>query len=478
MSETKWNKKIEFTSKIEDVADSDPDSDTEGFEEIREMERKLDTIRNGKRGFTKLPFLESIYDIREPFSASDLDGISQFRAIGEAAAKQLEEDQAQREAVTSEQLERESREKINKISKNFMYYVKYMSKLTYNVSNDVIAAKFKTIAKSVAPKEKIDKDDQTRVAKMFDRVFTGLITIFIAYNLYFIYSVPTPPSGPGSNSVFDMIDNLPTIAFPLQCALTPIKIFLLAMSYVHDGMSFVPYKSLLFFICLGISYFFLNGGITRYFIDSFVMGIESMSSKKGWEKSIKQQNIKQDLSIILMILGCTITHIAKLVMITPNVIDPRAIVGWIAVFGISLLLLPVVKVIMGVIMFYMCMLSITKSKENGINFIQTMSDIDRELIGNLVFYDCEDDSSTIKKILKFLDKDLSKTLFKNLYLLILGPIFLYNIQASAKVKSNIMKGLANCISFTMLIAFASTNEFMREMLHRILRFFASKTDNE
>ena len=178
-----------------------------------------------------------------------------------------------------------------------------------------------------------------------------------------------------------------------------------------------------------------------------------------------------------MILGCTVTRISELVMISATVIDPRAIIGWIAVFGISLLLLPLVKVVMSVIMFYMCMLIITKSKENGINFMQTMSDIDHELIGNLVFYDCNDDSSTIKQILKFLDKDLSKALFRNLYLLILGPVFLYNIQASAKVKSNIMKGLANCISFTILIALASTNEFIRETLNWILRFFAS-TDNE
>jgi len=476
MSETKWKKKIEFPSKIEDVADSD--SDTEGFEEIKEMERKLDTIRNGKRGFTKLPFLESI---TEPFdlaaAPTPASAADQFRSIGEAAAQQLEENQAQQEQVTSEQLEKDANENYKRISKNFIYYVKYMSKLTYNISNDVIAAKFKTIAKSVAPKEKIDKDDQKRIAQMFDRVFTGLITIFIAYNLYFVYSTPKSPSDDGSTSVFDVIDNLPTFAFPLQCALTPIKIFLLLMSYMQDGMSFVPYKSLLFFICLGISSFSLNGGLTRYFIDMFVTGIESMSSKKGWEKAVKQQNVKQDIGLILMILGCTVTRISELVMISATVIDPRAIIGWIAVFGISLLLLPLVKVVMSVIMFYMCMLIITKSKENGINFMQTMSDIDHELIGNLVFYDCNDDSSTIKQILKFLDKDLSKALFRNLYLLILGPVFLYNIQASAKVKSNIMKGLANCISFTILIALASTNEFIRETLNWILRFFAS-TDNE
>ena len=488
MSETKWNKKIDFTSKPEDIVYSNPDMQ-EGFDEIAEMERKLDTIRNEKKGFTKLPFLESIYEMKdaiiEPLNVlSDLSNVAettvgnasvQFKALQETAADQLEENQAQADAADGAKQAKQANETITKISKNFMYYVKDMSKLTDNVSNDLISAKFKMMAKSIAPKAVIDKDDQKRIAEMFDRVFTGLIAIFIAYNLYFIYSVPTPPSGPDSNSVFDMIDNLPTIAFPLQCALTPIKIFLLVMSYIHDGMSFVPYKSLLFILCMGMSYSFLRFGITRYFIDMFVSGVESMSSKKGWEKAIKQQNIKQDLGLILMILGCTITHITKLVMITPNVIDPRAIIGWIAVFGISLLLLPVVKVIMGVVVFYVCMLSMVKSKDNGINIFGTISDIDRELIGNLIIYDCDDDSSTIKQILSFLDKDVSRKLFKNLYLLVLGPVLMYNIKLSEKVKSTVMRGLSNVISFTMLIALASTNEFLREGLNSLLLMLKTKT---
>ena len=176
-----------------------------------------------------------------------------------------------------------------------------------------------------------------------------------------------------------------------------------------------------------------------------------------------------------MILGCTITHITKLVMITPNVIDPRAIIGWIAVFGISLLLLPVVKVIMGVVVFYVCMLSMVKSKDNGINIFGTISDIDRELIGNLIIYDCDDDSSTIKQILSFLDKDVSRKLFKNLYLLVLGPVLMYNIKLSEKVKSTVMRGLSNVISFTMLIALASTNEFLREGLNSLLLMLKTKT---
>ena len=176
-----------------------------------------------------------------------------------------------------------------------------------------------------------------------------------------------------------------------------------------------------------------------------------------------------------MILGCTITHITKLVMITPNVIDPRAIIGWIAVFGISLLLLPVVNVIMGVVVFYVCMLSMVKSKDNGINIFGTISDIDRELIGNLIIYDCDDDSSTIKQILSFLDKDVSRKLFKNLYLLVLGPVLMYNIKLSEKVKSTVMRGLSNVISFTMLIALASTNEFLREGLNSLLLMLKTKT---
>ena len=156
MSETKWNKKIDFTSKPEDIVYSNPDMQ-EGFDEIAEMERKLDTIRNEKKGFTKLPFLESIYEMKdaiiEPLNVlSDLSNVAettvgnasvQFKALQETAADQLEENQAQADAADGAKQAKQANETITKISKNFMYYVKYMSKLTYNVSNDLISAKFK-----------------------------------------------------------------------------------------------------------------------------------------------------------------------------------------------------------------------------------------------------------------------------------------------------------------------------------------------
>ena len=60
MSETKWNKKITFDHKKKDIAEI-----KEGFGEIEdefdEMEQKIKRIRNKKKGFTRLPFLESIY---------------------------------------------------------------------------------------------------------------------------------------------------------------------------------------------------------------------------------------------------------------------------------------------------------------------------------------------------------------------------------------------------------------------------------
>ena len=98
-----------------------------------------------------------------------------------------------------------------------------------------------------------------------------------------------------------------------------------------------------------------------------------------------------------------------------------------------------------------------------------MKDIDTILIGSTKLYDCDGDISPIKKILNFLNNDLSSTVVKNLYLLTLIPIFMFNIYRSNKIKSKSIKGLSNFISFVLIIALSSNNDKINEIYNGILR---------
>ena len=178
-----------------------------------------------------------------------------------------------------------------------------------------------------------------------------------------------------------------------------------------------------------------------------------------------------DLPLIIVILLCTISSIAKFCyeMKTVEFIKPYGLLAWFVVFGISLLLLFFGKIVIASIVFIICMFSMMKSKDNGIDILQTMKDIDAILIGSTKLYDCDGDISPIKKILNFLNNDLSSTIVKNLYLLTLIPIFMFNIYRSNKIKSKSIKGLSNFISFVLIIALSSNNDKINEIYNGILR---------
>jgi hypothetical protein len=506
MSETKWNKKITFAQKKKDIAEIKEGFD-ETKEEFDEIEQKIKRIRNKKKGFTRLPFLESIYGpviegaevidvLSEAANAASAEvdaktaAASAELAAGVAAAKKMKaetEDAIAKAAdaidapssgttIPTEITEEEIKKKTQTAKTKFLDFIYYCAKLPYNVSNDVFASTICLIALGKSPQEINEKADQEQVARMANRIFTSLIGIFITYNLYFLYSTPNPPPTPGALSIFEIIDALPTVAFPLKCALTPVKIFLKIISYMHDIMALVPYKSLLFMICLWLSFTFMRNGGPEYFTTMFISGLNVLLDPKGKYSKTRgggefAKKHGDDLPLIIVILLCTIGSIAKFCyeMKTVEFIKPYGLLAWFVVFGISLLLLFFGKIVIASIVFIICMFSMMKSKDNGIDILQTMKDIDVILIGSTKLYDCDGDISPIKKILNFLNNDLSSTVVKNLYLLTLIPIFMFNIYRSNKINSKPIQGLSNFISVVLIIVLSSGNEKINEIYNGILR---------
>ena len=511
MSETRWNKKITFDQKKEDIAEV-----KEGFDEIIHIEQKIRRIRNKKKGFTKLPFLESIYSVltEEGMKEGMKEGAEEMDISGElstaatAASNELSEattaatDQAtagaaklQEDAkntlagfadtldtspsdttIPTEITEEEVKKKAQSTKTKFLEFIYYCAKLPYNVSNNVFAYPICLIALGKPPIGMDDKSDREQIAQMANRIFTCLISIFITYNLYFLYSTPNPPPTPGALSFFEVIDALPTVAFPLKCSLAPVKVLLKVMSYIHDIMTLIPYKSLLFIICLYLSFEFMRNGAPEYFTNMFISGINVLldpSGKYGKTHGGREfaQKHGDDMPLILLILLCMVGSIAQLCLDfkTSVFVDPRSILMWFIVFGISLLLLFFGKIVIASIVFFVFMGSMMKSKENGIDILQTMKDIDTILIGSAKLYDCEGDVTWIKRLLNFLNNDLSSTIVKNLYLLTLIPIFLVNIYRSTKIKSKSIQGLANLISCVLIIALSSSNEKVNDIYDGILR---------
>ena len=107
--ETQWNKKIDFSPKEETIAEPSTIVQ-EGFEEVDEMVQKLKDLQNKKKGFTKLPFLESIYDSiagsepePEPLIEPLIEGMKTIK------------------------------------NEKFLSFMRYVSNLPYNISFDVFA---------------------------------------------------------------------------------------------------------------------------------------------------------------------------------------------------------------------------------------------------------------------------------------------------------------------------------------------------
>ena len=454
--ETQWNKKIDFSPKKEPIAEPSA-TVQEGFEEVDEMVQKLKDLQNKKKGFTKLPFLESIYD-----------------SIAGSQGEREPEQEAHTEPVI---------EGMTNTKDKYLNFMRYVSNLPYNISFDVFAYAVVQISTGKQPKypgkepvkppgnatndeyekkkKAYDKDrkpynDKKLVADMFNRILTCLIGIFIAYNLYFSYAM-TPPPTPGVKSTFDrisdFIENLPPVLTPLKIATTPVVYFLKLMSIAGTGMAAIPNQSLLFFFCLLLSGFFVVyvvGYLNPFSVD-----------KKDTENII----------FILIVLASVIATALKICIDFKNatpVTQVPALFLWLLVFGLSLQFLPVGKTAILLILLYICMFSMTKSEANGINVLQTMEDINEKLTGSKIIYDCSDDSP-LKQFFNMIDRFISFVIVDNLYPITLIPISIYNIIYSRGISNSSIRGFSNLLFSLLIIAMLSNSELLKWAYNKIMK---------
>jgi hypothetical protein len=462
--ETQWNKKIDFTPKKETIAE--PPIVQEGFEEVDEMVRKLTDMRNQKKGFTKLPFLESIYDsITGSTPEPEPEPSSEDADEGEYA-----------DGKTIEGLK-------NKKKSKFQTTMEYTYNLPYNLSFDIFAYTVVQIStgkqpkfpgkKPIEPEKGASQDeyakakanydklkpayeDKKMVALMFSRILTCLIGIFIAYNLYFSYAM-TPPPAPGVKSTYqmiiDFIDELdPALSF-LKFAATPVVWFLKAMQMSTTVMRAIPYQPLLFLLCLLLSGFFTI----------YVVGYLNPFAAQ------KKEN--ENIIFILIVLAAVISAALKICIDFKNpmpVTQVPALLLWLLVFGLSLSFLPVGKMIMAMILLYVGMFSMTKSEENGMNVFQTMEDINEKLTGAKVIYDCGDDGN-FTRFFKMIDRLISYIIVDNLYLITLIPILLYNISKSTAISNLYIRGFSNFLFTVLILIISSNNEWAVWLYTKLMR---------
>ncbi len=499
MSETKWNKKIDFSPNQETTEPPPSDTIQEGFEEVDEMIHKLKQMRDKKKGFTKLPFLQSIYDSVAPepmlnSTESEKDKVGPMKYSSEPVKEPIEE--PAKEPVI---------EGMTDTTKKYQYTMRYIADLTYNLSFDVFAYSIFQITNGKQPKypgkppkqpkgnatkeardtynkqkKEYDKkmplyNDKKIIASMGNRILTCLISIFITYNLYFSYSTP---SVPGSKTTFetiiDWIEALPVIFFPIKCAITPANMFLKMMSFIDTIMKLIPLQPLLFGLCMAIAFTFVYSGIARQFVDmvlSVVDPVGAYGDTKSADGFAKKHS--NDILLIAIVFGCIITNVLKVCMDFKNpspITQIPALLMWLIVFGLSLVFLPIGKVAIAIIVFYLCMLSMINDEKNGINILQTMTDIDEKLIGPQTIYECGDENS-FKNILEKLSKFISGFVINNLYIFTVIPIAIINIQKSASISSaNVKaKSFANFLSSMIILIVLSSNKTFTTMYNWVIQ---------
>ena len=468
--ETQWNKKIDFTPKKETIAE--PPIIQEGFEEVDEMVRKLTDMRNQKKGFTKLPFLESIYD--------SITGSTPEPA---PEPKDVDSDEGEYEDTDEDEDGKTIEGLKNKKKSKFQTTMEYTYNLPYNLSFDIFAytvvqistgkqPKFPgkkpikpekgappdeedkyTEAKATYDKLKPAYEDKKMVALMFNRVLTCLIGIFIAYNLYFSYAMMPPPT-PGVKSTFetiiDFIEGSDPVLTPLKIAATPVLWFLKALKASTSVMSAIPYQPLLFGVCLVLSYFFTT----------YTMGYLSSTDKQ-----------EESTILILIVFASVVATALKVCVDFQNpmpVTQVPALLLWLLVFGLSLSFLPIGKILISMILLYVGMFSMTKSEKNGMNVFQTMDDINEKLTGSKIIYDCGDDGN-FTYLLKMIDKLISTIIVENLYLITLIPILLYNISKSTAISNLYIRGFSNFLFTVLILIISSNNEWAVWFYTKLMR---------
>jgi hypothetical protein len=439
MSETKWKKNIKFDEKKEDIAETSvvEGMDNENIDEIREIEKKIRRINSKKKGFTKLPHLESVYDPDsdlepENFEENLEEENEPIEPFVEGAKGRKKSKSKSKSKPTSKPRPKpkplptkETQDTVKKMADALIY----ISLLPSNMSFLIADGLYK-VSHVKRPMSK-DDNDYKNLAGMIQRVLTGLIGIFITYNLYFLYSSPEVPSlidtiikPKPADAPPDIATTVIDGALPLKIALTPLRILMYAFEKSFPLIKQIPFKALLFVLSGIATYYFLTKGGSDYFVKMFGNSFKLFTDPKGY---------KLNTSTTIIIAIAMIYEISMIIVKYKTAVfaDPRLILGWIVFFGVALGLVFIAEFIIPLFIFYITMLCMMDNKESPFNFPKVMSDINKSFIGDSDdIYECPEAGTDLEKFISRFNKIFGKVILENIHIWVLIPIIIYNIHTS------------------------------------------------
>ena len=497
MSETKWKKNIKFNEKKEDIAET---TIVEGMEdkktnEIEAMEKKIRRINNKKKGFTKLPHLESVYDAEpvkisenydaepvkisenydaEPVKISenyDAEPVKPIESFVEGARNKKKSKPANKSRSTSPppapRLQQTSPQKKDTFEKVIDTLI-YISILPYHISFLIADGLYK-VAHEKPPMSKDDKDYKN-LAGMVQRFLTGLIGIFITYNVYFLYSSREVPSfidaimnqfkPKPAEAPPDMVSTVTDGVLPLKVALTPVRIFMFIFGQTLPLIKLVPFKALLFVLSGILTYYFLTKGASEYFVKTF---------GNSFKLFIDPTSYKLNVTATIILAISMVYEISMIIVKYKTAVfaDPRLILFWILFFGISMGLGFIAEFVIPMFVFYVTMLCMMDNKDSPFNFPKVMSDINKSFVGDSDdIYECPVVGTDLEKFIIRCNKFLGKVILENIHIWVLVPIIAYNIYntetGKSRIQSNYLRRAHNSIGGVTIFMLILTNKYLGE----------------
>jgi hypothetical protein len=426
--------------------------------EIEAMEKKIRRVNNKKKGFTKLPHLESVYDA-EPIKTT-------VNSEKEPKEKEPENLTVEPENFDDEPVEpfvEGAREKdtFEKVVDTLIY----ISILPYHISFLIADGLYK-VAHVKPPMSKDDKDYKN-LAGMVQRFLTGLIGIFITYNVYFLYSSREVPSfidaimkqfqPKPAEAPPDMVSTVTDGVLPLKVALTPVRIFMFIFGQTLPLIKLIPFKALLFVLSGIVTYYFLTKGASEYFVKTF---------GNSFKLFIDPTSYKLNVTATIILAISMVYEISMIIVKykTAAFADPRLILFWILFFGIAMGLGFIAEFVIPMFVFYVTMLCMMDNKDSPFNFPKVMSDINKSFVGDSDdIYECPVAGTDLEKFIIRCNKILGKVILENIHIWVLVPIIAYNIyNTESRIQSNYLRRAHNSIGGVTIFMLIITNKYLGE----------------
>jgi hypothetical protein len=302
---------------------------------------------------------------------------------------------------------------------------------------------------------------------MVQRFLTGLIGIFITYNVYFLYSSREVPSfidaimkqfqPKPAEAPPDMVSTVTDGVLPLKVALTPVRIFMFIFGQTLPLIKLIPFKALLFVLSGIVTYYFLTKGASEYFVKTF---------GNSFKLFIDPTSYKLNVTATIILAISMVYEISMIIVKykTAAFADPRLILFWILFFGIAMGLGFIAEFVIPMFVFYVTMLCMMDNKDSPFNFPKVMSDINKSFVGDSDdIYECPVAGTDLEKFIIRCNKILGKVILENIHIWVLVPIIAYNIyNTESRIQSNYLRRAHNSIGGVTIFMLIITNKYLGE----------------